>query len=182
MPLRMVEEFINTRQRDRDNIGTVRQLGDWFREHNLVGVGTFVTEAERDLAVSVREGLRALIAANNIDTIESPWPDGLDPTARATLIALTVKLPLALDVSVVPPQLVPHRGTPVDTALATLLCAVATAVAAGTWNRLKACREPSCRWAYYDNSRNRHRTWCSMEICGNRAKARAHHQRRTHSE
>ncbi|WP_285576238.1 CGNR zinc finger domain-containing protein [Actinoallomurus iriomotensis] len=50
-------------------------------------------------------------------------------------------------------------------------------MAEGTWTRLKACREPSCRWAYYDHPRNRRRTWCSMGICGNRAKARASHHR-----
>ncbi|HYH51840.1 MAG TPA: CGNR zinc finger domain-containing protein, partial [Acidimicrobiia bacterium] len=41
----------------------------------------------------------------------------------------------------------------------------------------KVCRQPDCRWAYYDESRNRSRTWCSMESCGNRAKARSFRQR-----
>ncbi|MFI7640758.1 CGNR zinc finger domain-containing protein [Nonomuraea sp. NPDC049400] len=34
-------------------------------------------------------------------------------------------------------------------------------------------------WAYYDHSRNRRRTWCSMDICGNRAEARASHHRKS---
>ena len=42
----------------------------------------------------------------------------------------------------------------------------------GTFARLKACREHTCEWAFYDHSRNRSATWCSMEVCGNRAKAR----------
>ena len=73
------------------------------------------------------------------------------------------------------PRVVPGDA---DAALTRLLAIVAEAVAAGTWTRLKACREPSCRWAYYDYSRNRRRTWCSMDICGNRAKARASHHRK----
>src|SRR6266699_3754411 len=68
------------------------------------------------------------------------------------------------------------RGT-ADTVLAALLAAVAESVASGTWDRLKICRNPDCRWAYYDQSRNLSRAWCSMAVCGNRAKARAFRSR-----
>ncbi|WP_330256699.1 CGNR zinc finger domain-containing protein [Nocardia sp. NBC_00565] len=46
-----------------------------------------------------------------------------------------------------------------------------------SWPRLKTCREPSCRWAFFDHSRNHGRTWCSMDVCGNRVKVRASHRR-----
>jgi len=76
-----------------------------------------------------------------------------------------------------PPRLRPlYLGT-ADSVLALLLAAVAESVAGGTWNRLKACKDPGCRWAYYDQSRNRSRAWCSMAACGNRAKARAFRDR-----
>lgn len=42
-------------------------------------------------------------------------------------------------------------------------------------DRLKQC--PSCQWMFLDQSKNRSRNWCSMEYCGNRAKARRHYQR-----
>jgi predicted RNA-binding Zn ribbon-like protein len=58
-----------------------------------------------------------------------------------------------------------------------VLAIVAEAMAEGTWSRLKACREHSCEWAFYDRSRNRSGVWCSMEGCGNRAKARAFRER-----
>lgn len=41
-------------------------------------------------------------------------------------------------------------------------------------DRVKICPADDCRWAFYDKSRNHSRTWCSMEICGNREKARKH--------
>ncbi|QYN40685.1 CGNR zinc finger domain-containing protein [Pseudonocardia sp. DSM 110487] len=46
--------------------------------------------------------------------------------------------------------------------------------AAGTegWERLKVCARESCRWAYYDTSRNRSGRWCSMAGCGNQVKMR----------
>jgi predicted RNA-binding Zn ribbon-like protein len=46
-------------------------------------------------------------------------------------------------------------------------------------DRVKICPADDCRWAFYDTSRNRSRQWCSMKVCGNRAKARAHRQRST---
>ncbi|MBG06432.1 MAG: hypothetical protein CMM59_20415 [Rhodospirillaceae bacterium] len=45
--------------------------------------------------------------------------------------------------------------------------------------RLKICPGEACGWLFLDESRNRRRTWCSMEVCGNRAKARRHYQRKT---
>lgn len=35
-----------------------------------------------------------------------------------------------------------------------------------------------CNYLFIDTSRNRSRRWCSMESCGNRAKARRHYKRR----
>lgn len=37
--------------------------------------------------------------------------------------------------------------------------------------------EGGCCWLFYDTSRNHSRRWCSMESCGNRAKARRHYER-----
>jgi predicted RNA-binding Zn ribbon-like protein len=41
--------------------------------------------------------------------------------------------------------------------------------------RIKIC--PNCHWLYFDESRNRSRRWCDMNVCGNRAKARRHYVR-----
>ncbi|TDC25837.1 zf-CGNR multi-domain protein [Streptomyces sp. 8K308] len=178
MPLRRIEEFINTRRRDGDDIGTPPRLADWLHARELLPDDVSVSAAERDRAEAVREGLRALIADNNAKPVSSPRPDGLNPEARTALAQVARDLPVMLDTTTRPPRLVPCTRASADAALATLLAIVADAVAAGTWTRLKACREPSCRWAFYDHSRNRRRTWCSMETCGNRAKARASHHRK----
>ncbi|MDV2478519.1 CGNR zinc finger domain-containing protein [Rhodococcus zopfii] len=177
--LRWIEEFVNTRRVDRDDIATPAQLVGWFHAHDLVTAAASATARQRDRAGHIREGLRALIAGNNAEPVASPRPDGLDPEAAAILAELAPSLPMALDVTGRPPQLIPASGDPIDAALTRLLIVVAEAVADDTWSRLKACREPSCRWAYYDHSRNRRRTWCSMELCGNRVKARTHQRRST---
>jgi predicted RNA-binding Zn ribbon-like protein len=33
-------------------------------------------------------------------------------------------------------------------------------------------------WVFYDRSRNRSRHWCSMGVCGNRAKTRTYRAKR----
>lgn len=43
------------------------------------------------------------------------------------------------------------------------------------WQRFKACR--NCRWVFYDSSKNRSGTWCSMSACGGRAKVGAYRAR-----
>ena len=49
--------------------------------------------------------------------------------------------------------------------------------ATGDWPRLKACALESCRWVFFDESRNRSGRWCSMRVCGNRAKTAAYRAR-----
>lgn len=44
--------------------------------------------------------------------------------------------------------------------------------------RVRACASETCRWLFLDRSRNGSRRWCDMTICGNRAKARRHQDKR----
>ena len=65
------------------------------------------------------------------------------------------------------------EGCPVD--LATARSALRL-VASPETERLKIC--PNCEWLFIDRSKNRSRTWCDMSVCGNRAKARLHYQKK----
>ena len=42
--------------------------------------------------------------------------------------------------------------------------------------KLRECAGEGCAWMFLDTSRNRSRRWCSMAVCGNRAKARRHYE------
>jgi predicted RNA-binding Zn ribbon-like protein len=48
--------------------------------------------------------------------------------------------------------------------------------------RVKVCGDDRCGWLFLDTSRNRSRRWCSMEDCGNRAKARRYYWRQQTEE
>lgn len=188
-PLRRVEDLVNTRSVEdgADQLADPAAVAAWLVARGLVPEGIDVSEEEAALVRQAREGLRALIAANNAgpgDDGESSAEDrgdgpveGVDPGALDTLAALAPGLALVLDVGATPPRLAPREPGTVAGAMAALLGDVAAAVADGSWARLKACREPTCRWAYYDHSRNRSRAWCSMAVCGNRNKARAFRRR-----
>ena len=43
--------------------------------------------------------------------------------------------------------------------------------------RIKVCSNPQCRWAFYDETKNRRRRWCDSAICGNRDKVRRFRER-----
>jgi len=45
-------------------------------------------------------------------------------------------------------------------------------------DRVGQCADDRCGWLFLDTSRNRSRRWCSMDDCGNRAKARRHYERK----
>jgi len=45
------------------------------------------------------------------------------------------------------------------------------------FSNVKACKGPTCTLLFADHTRGRARRWCSMAICGNRAKQAAHRQR-----
>jgi predicted RNA-binding Zn ribbon-like protein len=59
---------------------------------------------------------------------------------------------------------------PVGEALARLLCSE-------DLSNVKACEGPGCTLLFADHTKGHGRRWCSMAICGNRAKQAAHRNR-----
>ena len=59
--------------------------------------------------------------------------------------------------------------------------ALARFVSTEDFSHVKACEGPACTLLFADHGRGRARRWCSMAICGNRAKQATHRKRlRTH--
>lgn len=59
-----------------------------------------------------------------------------------------------------------------------VLRSAADLLTSGRLDRVRVCADDrGCSYLFIDTSRNRSRRWCSMESCGNRAKARRHYQR-----
>ena len=60
--------------------------------------------------------------------------------------------------------------SPIGEALAQLVCTE-------DFSNVKACEGPACTLLFADHTRGRTRRWCSMALCGNRAKQAAHRHR-----
>jgi len=119
--------------------------------------------------IEFREALRDLASANS----------GRRPTAAAAEVVtrtarmVGVSLSFGGDGS---PRLA-SSASGLEGAVADILVGVHGMMSDGSWSRLKICRNPECRWAFYDNSRNHSRVWCAMKECGNKMKARRFRQR-----
>ena len=55
--------------------------------------------------------------------------------------------------------------------------ALAQFVSTQDFANVKACEGPACTLLFADHTRGHRRRWCSMALCGNRAKQAAHRQR-----
>jgi predicted RNA-binding Zn ribbon-like protein len=64
-----------------------------------------------------------------------------------------------------------------DALLLPLAKAMAELLATADFTQVKACEGPACTLLFLDTSRGRIRRWCSMAVCGNRAKQAAHRLR-----
>jgi predicted RNA-binding Zn ribbon-like protein len=66
-----------------------------------------------------------------------------------------------------------------DQMLWPILRATAELLTSQDIKRVGQCADDrGCGYLFYDTSRNHSRRWCSMDSCGNRAKARRHYQRK----
>jgi predicted RNA-binding Zn ribbon-like protein len=64
-----------------------------------------------------------------------------------------------------------------ESLLLPLARSLADLVCTEDFTNVKACEGPSCTLLFVDRTRGHVRRWCSMAICGNRAKQSAHRQR-----
>jgi predicted RNA-binding Zn ribbon-like protein len=72
---------------------------------------------------------------------------------------------------------VTRRWSSPDTLLLPVAEALAHFVCSEDFTYVKACEGPACTLLFVDRTRGRARRWCSMAICGNRAKQAAHRHR-----
>jgi predicted RNA-binding Zn ribbon-like protein len=178
--VRLVNEFLNTLdletfgehagklEDEREGLRSPEKLKAWLVGRGLLGEDEPVDEADRELAVRVRDALRSAAAANSrIADQSSDVADlGLGDLSLVVRLGEASKPELASAESGV-------RG-----ALGRILADAAVASHKGTWARLKICNAEDCRWAYYDHSKSRTGRWCAMETCGNRHKTRRYRKRR----
>jgi predicted RNA-binding Zn ribbon-like protein len=167
-----VQGFVNTNDIEggRDQFDHAWGLAGWLADRGLLPAGQELSERDHRMAVEVREAIRSLLRAN--------VGGGLDPAGPAVLTEAAAEAGLRLKFS--PDghgELGSDKGG-VNGALAHILAVVYSSMEDGSWVRLKACLNDPCQWAFWDASKNRTGSWCSMAICGSRVKSRAYRARR----
>ena len=167
-PLLLVQAFVNTLDLDlhTDVLAHADEARAWLADAGLRDPGQPDFTTDLQLARAVRESLRAMIGRNSGGP---PLTEAdLRPLEQVTSQA-TARLGVTADGRV-------GLGTGgtgrLADGLAGLLLAVRDAQADGSWDRLRLCGNPDCRWAFYDGSRGRQGAWCEMASCGNRLKNR----------
>jgi predicted RNA-binding Zn ribbon-like protein len=173
VPLLAVQAFANTLdvETSTDLLESPDAFADWLRDSGLATPRLRVTPAQLEGARTLREAVRALLAAHERGTS--------DRKAAKTVgeLAASHRIPLSADASGrLEPDLSPVESA--EALIPQLLAIVFQAQMLGTWERLKLCENPECLWAFYDSSKNRSGSWCRMGLCGNRLKNRAYRERR----
>lgn len=173
MPLLVLQSFVNTWEGDTnvDLLDDPVEGPRWLRAAGLAdGTGVDLATAQE-----VRECIRAMLVSNGSgDTVAPAALLPLRALAEAATLRVVVRDDGSVDVGA-------GEGGTDTAALASLLVIMRDAQRDGTWSRLKACRNPDCRWAYYDRSHAGRGAWCDMAVCGNRMKNRSLRSRRSAS-
>jgi predicted RNA-binding Zn ribbon-like protein len=191
--LEIVRQFVNTLdiESGTDELDSPGALLGWLGRSGLGGPGRDVhpggpaSEADLALAVSLREALRGVLswhvtAGNEPDGSSSPDRAGgrAGPAAAAAeLRKAAAPLRIRFEISDEGQVAAAPDGSGVTPDLARILLIAGEAATTGTWSRLKVCSAADCQWAFYDRSPTRTGCWCSMRVCGSRAKSRAYRRR-----
>jgi predicted RNA-binding Zn ribbon-like protein len=178
MPLLRVQAFVDTLDLDlrRDILADPEEARAWLADAGLRESGPDF-RADLRLAREARESIRALIGH---EARSGPLtPDDLEPLETVLREAQP-----RLDVTGEGRVLLTAGAPPVRLAdgILGLLLIIRDAQADGSWDRLKLCGNPDCRWAFYDRSHSRQGAWCDMASCGNRLKNRNLRARRRPAE
>ena len=168
-PLELVRDFVNTADLEdgEERLADPQALQYWLVFHGLAELRDRASAGDLERALAVREALRELLRAHTGVAADTHGAsEVLNEAARDAGLAIRFSAGTV-------------EFAPAGRGLGGVLAAVASAMADGSWERLKACRSDTCRWAFIDNARNHSRQWCDMKVCGNRAKARAFRARQS---
>jgi predicted RNA-binding Zn ribbon-like protein len=166
----LVMDFVNTLdiESGSDEIDSPVALGRWIERR----LGTHVRSVDEDAwrtVVDTRESMRQVLASH------SGAPLSKAALAQLNRAGKRAEIRAHWD-DVGSTSFEPHDAGAYG-ALGRIFAAVVAAQVDETWDRLKVCPAEDCRWAFYDHSKNRSGRWCTMRVCGNRAKTRTFRER-----
>ena len=143
--------------------------GQWARARGLDLPGPAVSEDDLPALRQLRSAVREMLAIPPGQRPAGPFDGAGGVTWHAQAHLVTDQ---AGRVALAP------SGTGADWLAAAIWSEVLLAQRSGAWSRVKLCREPRCRTAFYDASRNSSGAWHNVRTCGNVTNLRASRARR----
>jgi predicted RNA-binding Zn ribbon-like protein len=171
--LAVIQDLANSydEPRGRDELVDAAAASDWLAKRDLLAADArlSISTADFELLRSLRTAIRGLCLANSGFAGDPESERLLNSVARAAGVH---------------PRLVHHGRAELAVsaagglgAIGRLVGIIFEAIWSGAWPRVKACPGDACNYAFYDQTRNNSRQWCSMSRCGSRAKMRAYRAR-----
>lgn len=173
--LGLVQAFVNTTdlQDGPEELTDPNTLRSWLVAKGLLEGSAGATEQDLRHSLALREAMRGVIGGNSGQRV---YPVDL-ATLNEAATASGLRMRFGPDGRA---RLEPEAGG-VTGALGRLVAALYSAMQEESWARLKLCSSDSCRWAFFDRSKNRSSRWCTMASCGNREKARRFRAQHRHA-
>lgn len=164
--LGVVQAFLNSvdLQDGPEHLTDPNTLKEWLVARGLLEPADELGEPDLKHAIALREAMRGVVGANSGLPVYPVDVATLNEAAAASRL----RMRFASDGR---PRLEPDVTGAVG-AMGRLVAALYAGMQDEGWHRLKLCGAPTCRWAFYDSSKNHSSRWCTMAACGNRAKAR----------
>lgn len=171
---RICLDFLNTAHWDKtgsvrvERITNIDDLARWTTAAGLLCSGAESQLELEEIVLPFRAALRRIMVC----AVEKADPDAADlaiVNGAATQTRQFAALEVAHGGFVIAPDL------PLTCSLS--LSAISVLTDAREMDRVKVCPGDGCGWMFLDESANGRRQWCSMEMCGNREKARRHYKK-----
>jgi predicted RNA-binding Zn ribbon-like protein len=169
--LGLIQAFVNTVDFESglDELKDPNTLLDWLVARKLMEPGQAADAGDLKHAIAVREAIRGVIGASSGARV---YPVDV-ATLNEAITAGRLRARFGSDGR----ARIETEAEGVEGALGRIVAAVFAAASEDGWTRLKVCDSRSCRWVFYDRSRNHSSRWCKMASCGNRQKAKRFRER-----
>ena len=182
--LALVQDLVNTHAVERDGADLLAShasaqqwlreaTGQWARDRGLEPPAMSLPKSEVQALRDFREAVQDMLALSPDARPGRPCnkPADLTPRAQVTLVADDTGW-----MAMMP------TGTGVRWLESAVWSEILLAQQNNEWSRVKLCREPGCRSAFYDTSRNGSGAWHNVRTCGNIANLRASRNRKKKAE
>lgn len=175
--LEVLQRFLNLHDHLAD--GTTvdappEMVRTFLLERGLLAPEERFTEADRETYLELNRALRGLISTTDGEPLSPADADVID--------RLGVEAGLHPHFHAEHEPTLEPRTEGVGAAFGTIVAIAFVASFDGTFAHLKTCASQDCRAVFYDRSKNHSGRWCSMDVCGNRAKVRAWRERQKVAE